>query len=103
MSQNPRESFGFSVDVSPSGLREVNPAPPAPPGVLGMAASFATSMAKFAAGGFKTVDPGVHRVRVEQCGPCEHRRESRCQLCGCFIDKKAWLPHEDCPIGRWPA
>jgi hypothetical protein len=40
---------------------------------------------------------------LAQCGPCEHRQQSRCTLCRCFIAKKAWLPHEDCPLGRWPA
>jgi len=66
-----------------------------------MAASFAGAMAKFAASGFRTVDAETHQVRVERCAQCEHRRESRCTLCGCFIDKKAWLPLEDCPLGRW--
>ena len=72
-----------------------------PPTVLGMAASFAGSMAKFAASGFKRVDEQSHRLRVDQCDPCSYRKESRCMLCGCFFTKNAWLPHEDCPIGKW--
>ncbi|MEE3219699.1 MAG: hypothetical protein VX257_05520 [Planctomycetota bacterium] len=24
-------------------------------------------------------------------------------MCGCFTDLKAKMPHEDCPIGKWPA
>ena len=78
------------------------PAGTARPSFLGMAASFAGSMAKFAASGFKRVDEQSHRLRMAQCKPCEHRRRTRCDCCGCFIAKKAWLPHEDCPIGRWP-
>ena len=72
-----------------------------PPTVLGMAASFAGSMAKFAASGFKRVDEESYHLRVGQCEPCSYRRGNRCMLCGCFFAQKAWLPHEDCPIGRW--
>ena len=70
---------------------------------LGAAAGFAAAMARFAAGAFKTVDAPLHALRVAECQTCEHRREIKCSLCRCFVDKKAWLPHEDCPIGRWPA
>jgi hypothetical protein len=66
-----------------------------------MAASFAGSMAKFAASGFKLVDEQTHRLRVGQCNRCPYRRENRCAICGCYFAKKAWLPHEDCSIGRW--
>lgn len=70
--------------------------------LVGAAGAFAASMAKFAATGFKTVDAGLHELRVGQCRTCEHHRDSQCSLCRCFIDKKAWMPHEDCPIGLWP-
>ena len=59
-------------------------------------------MAKFAASGFKTVDEPLHQLRVNECQPCQYRKGSQCSLCRCFVNKKAWLPHEDCPIGRWP-
>jgi hypothetical protein len=68
---------------------------------LGMATSFVGSMARFAASGFKTVDEESHRRRMDECGRCEYRADTRCTFCGCFVAKKAWLPHEDCPIGRW--
>lgn len=71
------------------------------PSLLGMAASAAKSAAKFAASGFKTVAPETHRLRVQQCAECQYHGGSRCSVCGCFFDKKAWLPHEDCPIGKW--
>jgi len=76
--------------------------PPQPPSWAGMAASFATSMGKFAASGFKRVEPDAHQARIDECQSCRHRTDTRCTLCGCFIDKKAWLPHEDCPLGHWP-
>ncbi len=75
---------------------------PAPSSLAGAAASFAASMAKFAASGFKTVDEPLHALRMSHCSACEYRRDTQCSLCRCFISKKAWLPHEDCPIGRWP-
>jgi hypothetical protein len=59
-------------------------------------------VAKFAASGFKTVDGPLHQLRLSSCRACEYRKAAQCSLCRCFIDKKAWLPHEDCPIGRWP-
>jgi hypothetical protein len=74
-----------------------------PRGSAVAAAAFSASMVKFAASGFKTVDEPLHSLRVAQCQTCEHRRDSQCSLCRCFIDKKAWLPHEDCPVGRWTA
>jgi hypothetical protein len=77
-------------------------APESPASLLDAAASFATAMASFAASGFKTVDESLHELRMSHCSPCEHRHGTRCMLCRCFIAKKAWLPHEDCPIGRWP-
>ena len=75
---------------------------PVPSTLMGAAVSFATSMARFAASGFKTVDEPLHQLRMSHCQPCGYRNDSQCSLCRCFIAKKAWLPHEDCPIGRWP-
>ena len=77
--------------------------PPAPERVsaLEAAVSFASSMARFVASGFKTVDEPLHALRMSHCQACDYRHESQCSLCRCFIAKKAWLPHEDCPIGRW--
>ena len=74
-----------------------------PRNLAGAATGFTASMTRFAASGFKTVDAPLHALRVAQCQSCEHRRDSQCALCRCYVDKKAWLPHEDCPIGRWPA
>ena len=72
------------------------------PSLLGMAASVTRSAVKFAASGFKTVGQEAHRTRIETCSSCQYYNGSRCHVCGCFVDKKAWLPHEDCPLGKWP-
>ncbi len=74
---------------------------PARSSLVGAAVSLAASLARFAASGFKTVDEPLHQLRMSHCSRCEYRRDSQCALCRCFIAKKAWLPHEDCPIGRW--
>lgn len=73
------------------------------PTLLGMAGTVTKAAVTFAASGFKTVGADVHRVRVEQCSGCPYRQNNRCRVCGCFFDKKAWLPHEDCPLGKWLA
>jgi hypothetical protein len=99
----PAESAAVGDATTPSEESTAEPPPFKAPTLMGMAASFAGSMAKFAASGFKTTPPEVHAARVIQCDPCKYREGTRCKLCGCFIDKKAWMPHEDCPIGRWPA
>jgi len=97
---NPTVNNGTAAEPAPPASEE----PPLPsPTLAGMAASFAGSMAKFAASGFKTTPPEIHAARVAECQPCKYREGTRCKLCGCFVDKKAWMPHEDCPIGRWPA
>lgn len=77
--------------------------PPAPPTTAAMAASFVGSMAEWAKGGFQVVPAATHQVRLAACQECSYHEAPRCTLCGCFTDKKAWLPHEDCPLGKWPS
>jgi tetratricopeptide (TPR) repeat protein len=79
-----------------------NPAAASGPGFLRMAFSALKSMAKFVGSGMKTVPPAVRDERLETCAACEHHTGVRCKLCGCFTAVKSWLPHEHCPIGRWP-
>jgi hypothetical protein len=67
-----------------------------------MAVSAAKAMAKFLGSGFKVVPDEVYRKRLQTCAVCEHHTGVRCRLCGCFTNAKAWLPHEDCPIRKWP-
>ncbi len=95
---------------SPSMPQSSMPAPPPPgsapqqvaPGVFQMAASFGTSMAKFAAGGFRTTGTELHQKRLAVCDDCGHRSGTNCILCGCILPLKAKMPHEHCPIGKWP-
>jgi tetratricopeptide (TPR) repeat protein len=73
------------------------------PGLLRMAMSAAKSMAKYLGSGLKAVPQRTHQERLRKCASCEHHTGLRCRLCGCFTTAKAWLPHEACPIGKWPA
>jgi hypothetical protein len=97
-SESGHGSSGSQATGRTDGSRPV----PGSPSLLGMATSLAGSMARFAASGFKRVDEQSHRLRLGRCAPCEYRQDARCTFCGCFVAKKAWLPHEDCPLGRWP-
>ena len=72
------------------------------PGVFQMAASFSGSMAKFAAGGFRTTTAEVQSERLAICEPCAHRQATHCVLCGCILPLKAKMPHEMCPVNKWP-
>lgn len=72
------------------------------PSWLTMAFSAARTAGKFLGSGLKTVPAYVHRQRVERCAACSHHTGLRCRLCGCFTQTKAWLPHEDCPLRKWP-
>jgi tetratricopeptide (TPR) repeat protein len=97
--------FGGSI-VASAWSAESSPASPqqtSGPGLLRMAISAAKSMVTFFGSGFKMVTPPIHRKRVETCAACEHHTGLRCRLCGCFTNAKAWMGHENCPIGKWPA
>jgi len=124
---NPWLQGGFTIDADAGGIEARMPAPPptpppdpfgehiaaagaepasvepaSRPGMWGMAASFGASMARYAAGGFRKVAPEIHAERVSVCAGCEQHDGTRCYACGCYTNLKAWMPHEDCPLGRWP-
>ena len=84
----------------------VAPSEPPPirsdPGLLRMALSAAKSVSRFFSSGFQTVVQSTYERRLETCNACEHHTGVRCSLCGCFCSIKAWMPHEDCPVGKWP-
>ena len=72
------------------------------PGLLRMAVSAGKAMAQFVGSGFKTVPAATQQQRIQTCAGCEHHTGVRCRLCGCFTHVKAWLPHEECPLRKWP-
>ncbi len=67
-----------------------------------MAATAGRAMASFLGSGFKKVTIEVRASRLATCSRCEHHTGLRCRLRGCFTAARTWLPHEACPIGRWP-
>jgi tetratricopeptide (TPR) repeat protein len=73
------------------------------PGLLRMALSAAKAMTQFLGSGFKTVPPETHQKRLQTCATCEHHTGLRCKVCGCFTNIKTRMPHEACPIGKWPS
>jgi tetratricopeptide (TPR) repeat protein len=101
-------AFGSGAVIAGGWASQVNPwsAPGSPPtsgpGLLRMAVSVTKSMARFLGSGLKRVAPDVHQKRLRTCATCEHHTGVRCRVCGCFTNVKAWLPHEDCPISKWP-
>jgi tetratricopeptide (TPR) repeat protein len=76
--------------------------PAAGPGILRMALSAAESLAKFARARFQTAPAETRRRRLQTCAGCHQHTGLRCKVCGCFTDIKSRLPHEECPIGKWP-
>jgi tetratricopeptide (TPR) repeat protein len=73
------------------------------PGLLRMAFAAMKSMARFAGSGFKAAPASIYQKRLQTCGQCQHHTGLRCKVCGCFTSVKAWMPHEECPIGKWPS
>jgi tetratricopeptide (TPR) repeat protein len=95
------KGISFSAGVPSMGAR-AGQSPSRGPGMMRMAFSAVKSMAKFVATGMKTVPKAAYQRRLQTCSTCEHHTGVRCKLCGCFTSVKAWLPHEHCPIGKWP-
>jgi hypothetical protein len=88
---------------SPASPPALSPTGPTAAGVFDRAASFTASMAKFAAGGFRTVSHQTYQARFGYCLPCPHYDLGLCKLCGCYLDAKVKMPHEACPEGKWSA
>jgi hypothetical protein len=51
--------------------------------------------------GFATVDDAEYEKRIAFCDDCEHFKESRCYLCGCYMKVKAKLEAQRCPAEKW--
>jgi hypothetical protein len=71
------------------------------PGMLTMAANFSKALASHVADGATKVELPILEARLNACSACEHRRDDRCSICGCFLAEKAAWRSSECPIGRW--
>lgn len=47
-------------------------------------------------------DKDVVSKRIEICKNCRHLTDTnRCTVCGCFVNKKAGIKVEKCPLNLW--
>jgi hypothetical protein len=83
-------------------VQTATPGPPDPT-VLKMAWRALKAAARFVGTGMRMVPAETRRLRLATCDACEHHTGTRCRLCGCFTAVKSHLPHETCPIRKWPA
>lgn len=99
--------YGGSVQTSSMSAQPGPVTTPGPattgPGLLSMALSAAEAMAKFLGSGLKTTTQETYHERLRKCGSCEHHTGVRCRVCGCITSIKARMPHEKCPVARWPS
>jgi len=72
-----------------------------PPSLKTQAKTATKAAADFISSGFKKVARVEHDRRVEVCDSCSDLAKGRCIRCGCFMTLKAWLPSQNCPIGKW--
>lgn len=82
-----------------------NPADkPVPPPLLSWKSvkKFAVAVGKHLADGASKVELPIYEQRLNTCALCPHRVDNRCSVCGCFVDEKAQMKTEDCPLALWP-
>lgn len=102
-SSNSAALFLGAFSVTTSGAESTKSPPTSgEPGLLRMALTAMKSVSRFFASGFQSVSQTAYQKRLQTCESCEHYTGIRCSLCGCFCSIKAWMPHEDCPIQKWP-
>ena len=41
------------------------------------------------------------KLRMSVCDTCEHKKGTKCNLCGCFLNYKTKLKNSECPLGKW--
>jgi len=49
------------------------------------------------------VSDEIQKERLNICLDCKHLKPTinQCQLCGCFMNMKTWMPDQKCPIDKW--
>lgn len=51
---------------------------------------------------YKETPESKARVSIcEQCNEHFNRKTRTCNLCGCFVDRKALIPTQHCDINKW--
>ena|SRR5579862_815334 len=75
------------------------------PSLVKQAKNAAVAGVRYAAGGFANVDDAVYEARLAVCHKCTEKyipESKRCAACGCYVEIKARMASEDCPLGKWP-
>lgn len=49
------------------------------------------------------VSDEIQKERFDICLDCENLKPTinQCQICGCFMNIKTWMPNQKCPIDKW--
>lgn len=73
------------------------------PSLVTQLGTAATAAVRFAAGGFHTLPAEQVAERLTICRACPgyDAEAKRCLYCGCYVEIKAELPAEVCPLGKW--
>lgn len=56
--------------------------------------------------GEKLVDKvpnNIHKQRLDTCFSCDKFNfiSKKCDVCGCIMRVKTWIPDEKCPVDKW--
>jgi hypothetical protein len=48
-----------------------------------------------------SVNASVYRERLSICNTCSHLKNDQCNICGCYVKRKAKWSTESCPKNKW--
>ena len=74
---------------------------PSLPPAAKMAGNLGKALVGFVADGAKTVNADQLEERLLVCSTCPQRRNTRCAVCGCYLQAKAKVKASPCPLGYW--
>jgi hypothetical protein len=90
------EQYGLTV------LGKLKKDKPKLPSKLAMAANLAKAVSTHIVTGSEITSKQDYEDRLSACNLCDQRVDSQCAACGCFVEKKASLQSQNCPLARWP-
>lgn len=76
---------------------------PDSPGLIRSGLNLAAAIAKYIAAGCPRVTEQIYTERLTICGECNLCRRGKCLNCGCYVERKAKMATEACPLAKWPA
>ena len=107
MDANESHSAGGVIAVNPATtpLRwKLDAEPTMPPKgqmAKNVAGAFAKNLKSVMGGNSLNADPDEIKRRKAICKSCEYMHDNRCSKCGCWLQYKAILRAESCPINKW--